>query len=154
MLDLCPYGGTDLLSMFPLFLKRNADFLAHRFDLVFRRFLRLCSCFPAWRRQANVTPISKVPCSSSVANYRPISITPVLPKVFERLHESVCLVRFMELCGVLPTTKDAYRKGLGTFDAPLCVFHALQRALESWQVARMLSISCVLWVLEVLCSTF
>ena len=28
MLDLDPYGGTDLLGMFPLFLKRTADVIA------------------------------------------------------------------------------------------------------------------------------
>ena len=68
--------------MFPLFLKRTADVLAPRLSVVFRRLLRLSS-FPACWRQANVTPIPKVPPSSSVANYQPISITPVLSKVFE-----------------------------------------------------------------------
>ena len=36
-----------------------------------------------------------------VANYRPIYITPVLSKLFERL-VAVRLGRFMERCGVLP----------------------------------------------------
>ena len=49
---------------------------------------------------------------------------------------SVRLERFMELSGVLPTTQFAYRKGLGTCDALLCVSHTLQRALESGQEAR------------------
>ena len=49
--------------------------------------------------------------ASSVANYRPISITSVLSKQFERL-VSVRLGRFMERSGVLPTTQFAYRKGL------------------------------------------
>ena len=34
---------------------------------------------------------------------------------------SVRLGRFMERNGVLPTTQFAYRKGLGTCDALLCV---------------------------------
>ena len=66
LLDLDPYGGTDPLGMFPLFLKRTADVMA----------LRLGS-FPACWRQANVTPIPKGPLSTSVANYRPISVTSV-----------------------------------------------------------------------------
>ena len=111
------YGGTDPLGIFPLFLKRTADVLAPRLNVVFRRHLRLGS-FPACWRQAHVTPISKGPSSSSVANYRPISITPVLSKVFERL-VAVLLGRFMEHCGMLPTTQFAYRKGLGTCDALL-----------------------------------
>ena len=80
---------------------------------------------------------------------------------------SVRLERFMERSGVLPTTKFAYRKGLGTCDTLLCVSHILQGALESGQEARIVQIdfsaafnrvnheefciSTVLWALEVLC---
>ena len=96
---------------------------------MFRRLVCLGS-FPACWRQANVTIISKGPPSSSVANYRPISRTYVFSKMIERL-VSVRLGRFMERSGVLPTTQFAYRKGLGTFDALLCVSHTLQSALES-----------------------
>ena len=63
----------------------------------------------------------------------------VLSKVFERL-ESVRLGRFMERSGVLPTTQFAYRKGLGTCDALLCVTHTLQSSLESGQKASIVQI--------------
>ena len=72
----------------------------------------------------------------------------------------------MERSGVLPTTLFAYRKGLGTCDALLCVYHTLQSAFESGQEARIVQIdftaafdrvihlgilySSALWVLEVL----
>ena len=46
---------------------------------------------------------------------------------------SVCLGRFMERIDMLPTTQFAYRKGLGTCDALLCVSHTLQSAFESGQ---------------------
>ena len=46
----------------------------------------------------------------------------------------------MERSGVLPTIKFAYRKGLGTCDALLCVSHTLQSALESGQEARIVQI--------------
>ena len=110
--------------MFILFLKRTADVMAPRLSVVFRRLVRLGS-FPACWRQANVTPIPKGPQTSSVANYRLIFITSVLSKMLERL-VSVRLGRFMERSGVLPTTQFAYRKGLGTCDALLCVSHTLQ----------------------------
>ena len=93
MLDLDPYRGTEPLGMFSVFLKRTADVMAHRFTVVFRRLVRLGSFQACWR-QANVTPVQKGPPSSSVANYRPISITSELSKVFERL-VSVGLGRFM-----------------------------------------------------------
>ena len=54
---------------------------------------------------ANVSfsTIPKDPSFSSLANYRPISITTVMSKVFEYL-VSVRLGRFSESSGVLPTT--------------------------------------------------
>ena len=95
-----------------------------------------------------------------------VFITSVLSKAFERL-VSVRLEQFMERSGVLPTTQFAYRKGLGTCDALMCVSHTLQSALESGQEARIMqidfsaafekgstiwafSISSALWVLEIL----
>ena len=138
-LVLDSYGGIDPLGMFPLFLKRTADVMAPRLSVVFRRLVRLGS-FPACWRQANVTQIPKGPPSSSVAYYRPISITSALSKVFERL-VSVRFGRFMERSGMLPTKQFAYRKGLGTCDAPLCVSHTLQSVLESGQEARIVQIN-------------
>ena len=41
---------------------------------------------------------------------------------------------------MLPTTQFAYMKGLGTYDALLCVSHTLQSALESGQEARIIQI--------------
>ena len=85
-------------------------------------------------------PSSESPPSSSIVNYRPISITTALSKVFERLL-SVRLGRFMDGSGVFPTTKFAYRKGLGTYDEllpVLCMPHTLQNALESVQETRIL----------------
>ena len=74
--------------------------MAVRLCVVFRRFVRQGS-FPSSRRQANVTPVPKdPPPSSSVVNYRPISITSVLSTVF-RLLVSVRIGRFMERNGVL-----------------------------------------------------
>ena len=92
-----------------------------------RRLVRLGS-FPACWRQANVAAIPKCPPSSSVTNYRKFFIISVLSKVFER-PVSVRQGRFMEPSGVLPTTQFAYRKGLGSCDALLCMFHTLQSAL-------------------------
>ena len=41
---------------------------------------------------------------------------------------------------LLPKTQFAYRKGLGTCDALLCVSHTLQSALDSGQETRIVQI--------------
>ena len=53
---------------------------------------------------------------------------------------SVCLGRFMERNGVLPTTQFADQKGRGACDALLSMFHTLQIALETGQEARIVQI--------------
>ena len=42
--------------------------------------------------------------------------------------------------GVLKTTQFAYQKGLGTYDALLCMSHTLHSASESGQEARIVQI--------------
>ena len=53
---------------------------------------------------------------------------------------SVCHGRFMESSGVLPTSQFAYHKDMCTFDAPMCVSHTVQSALESGLKARIVQI--------------
>ena len=76
-----------------------------------------------------MTPIPKGSLSALVCNYRPISITPVLSKVFERLI-ALCFGRFLERSGVLSFHHYSYRKGLGTCDAHLDIVCAGQLELD------------------------
>ena len=46
LLDLDPYSGSDLLGMFPLFLKRTTDAVAPSLSVVFWRLIRLGSFLP------------------------------------------------------------------------------------------------------------
>ena len=80
-------------------------------------------------RIADVTPIPKGPLSALVCNYRLISITPVLSKVFERLI-ALRFGRFLERSGVLPSHQYSYRKRLGTCDALLDIVCAGQLELD------------------------
>ena len=104
---LGPYSSTDPYGYVSYFLKRTANVMTLRLSVVFWLLVRQSS-FPSCWRQANATPIPKAPPSSSFLNSRPISITSVL-SVFEHL-VSVRLGRFMERCGVLPTTQLRFGK--------------------------------------------
>ena len=121
------------MGMFPLFIKRTADVLVKRLSVVFRRFVCMGS-FPACWRQANATPILMGPPSSSVANYRPISIASILSKAIENwcrfasddLWNAVACLRHPSLFN-------------GKVWVPVmhfCVSYTLQSSLESGQEAR------------------
>lgn len=77
-----------------------------------------------------ITPIPKVGNSGLVSDLRPISILPVLSKIFERIVASQLRV-FLEKHGVLPGCQSGFRSGYGCPSALLSitddVFSALDR---------------------------
>ena len=140
-------------------------FLPSRLSVVFRWRFRLGS-FPACWRQANVTPISKGPPSSSVANCRPVSKPSVFSKVFER-PVSVCHGRFWN--AVVCFQPPSLLIGNGWVPVMHCYACRIHCKVH-WRVVMRLGscglisvlhligsiisefcISSVLWVLEVLC---
>ena len=97
--------------MFPPFLKKVADIIARKLNIIFLRLIRLGS-FPEYWLSPNVTAIPKGAPSPDRENHRPISITPILSKVYEKL-VSHKLSSFCEKYGLLPAAQFAYMKGLG-----------------------------------------
>ena len=69
--------------------------------------------FSEQMKKANVKPIHKKNCQNDPANYRPISILPVLSKVFERSAVDQ-LVKYLEQNNLLSGCQHAYRKGHST----------------------------------------
>ena len=67
MFDLDPYDGTDTLGMFPIFLKRTADFKAPVSVKCFGGLFVWVVSQLSGDRPSH--PILKGPPSSSVANY-------------------------------------------------------------------------------------
>ena len=66
------------------FFRKTAYVLVPKLSRLFRRLL-CCGEFPQEWRIADVTQIPKGPLLALVCSFRPISITPVLSKVFEKL---------------------------------------------------------------------
>ena len=127
--DLDPHGGLDSNGLLPIFLKKNSAFLAPKLAVVFRILIR-SGDFPQIWRSANVTPIPKSsPPSIYPEDYRPISITPCISKVFERV-VSARLVKYVEDSHLVPDGQFAYRKGLGTCDALLSLVGSFQSHLD------------------------
>ena len=60
------------------------DIIAPKLSIIFRRLIRL-GLFPECLRSANVTAIIKGAPSPDKKNYWPVSTTPILSKVHEKL---------------------------------------------------------------------
>ena len=114
--------------MFPHFYKQVARELVPKLAVIFRHLVRGGS-FPACWRLADVVPVPKGSAFSDVSDFRPISITPVLSKVFEKTVAGK-LSNFLQRHGMLPPSKFSYRRGLGTCDDLLTLSHSLQVALD------------------------
>lgn len=96
--------------------------------------------FPLCWRKANITPIPKgASASSSPSEYRPISITPILSKIYERLLTRR-LVSYCNLHDVIPPSQFGFRKGLGTCDALLTLTHQIQSSLDKGYESRVVAV--------------
>ena len=126
--DLDSNGGSDPQGFFPLFFKEVACVLAFKLAAILRVLLAN-GLFPLCWRVGHIVPVPKGAPSHLVDLYRPITITPVLSKVYERL-VARRLCPFLERMGALPVTQFAYRKGRSTCDALLYLSHIVQSALD------------------------
>ena len=96
--ELDPHSGVDPLEFFPMFFRELAYVLAPKLSMVFRR-LFCAGLFPSQTCCDDIVLIPKGVISFLLSGLRPISITPVLPMVYERLVSSR-LCAFMETEGV------------------------------------------------------
>ena len=139
LLDLDNYGGMDPNGIFPLFLKKNAQLLAPKISTILRKLIRAGS-FPSFWRSGNITPLPKgASASSDPSDYRPITITPVLSKIYEKLLYKR-LSKYVENNNMLPNLQFGFRKGRGTCDALLTISSYLQRSLDRGLEARMVGL--------------
>ena len=105
-------------------IKENSDLFAEIICKYFNESLEK-SKFPDCLKLANVTPVFKKGARTSKNNYRPVSILPILSKLFERLI-SKQLSEFFE--SILSKFQCGFRKGYGAQ-------HCLLMMLETWKEA-------------------
>ena len=137
--ELDVYGGAGPDGIFPLFFVKMADFLAPKITTILRKLARTGQFSSCWRT-GHISPVPKGNSASSApSDYRPISITPVLSKVFERLL-SKRLYAYAESNNLFPNLQFGFRKGLGACDALLTISNLVQRALDHGQEVRMIGL--------------
>ena len=123
LLVLDPYGSAGPDAFF------LCSLLAPKISTVLPKLVRTGGFSMCWR-VGNITPVSKSGCTNSCpSDYRPITITPVLSKVFERLLAKL-LNGFAEKKDLFPHLQFGFRKGLGICDALLTITNFVQKALD------------------------
>ena len=97
------------------------------------------SVFPSSWKLAHVVPLHKSGSRDEAANYRPISILPVLSKVCEKV---VCtqLTSYLSSSHVLSSSQYAYRQGHSTEDALIDAVEWITRRIDMGHVVAATSI--------------
>ena len=117
--------GPDLLS--GLVLKECASELATPLYIIYNRSLK-SGVFPTLFKVANVTPIFKSGDKSKVNNYRPISLLPIISKVFEKL----CYSRlFSHVRGHISDCQHGFMKGRSTLTNLACYVDYVTYAIDN-----------------------
>ena len=104
-------------------LKDAADVISHPLSLIFNKSIK-SGIFPDKWKIAKITPIHKANAKNDPNNYRPISVLPIVAKVFEK-------VVFSQLYTYL-TTNNLLTKLQSGFRANHSTLTALLSATENW----------------------
>ena len=88
-------------------LKENADYFAEYICVQFNE--AMCAFkFPASLKFANITPVFKQGSRNQKENYRPISILPIISKIFEKI---ICRQLSNHSDNILSKFQCGFRKG-------------------------------------------
>ena len=86
--------------------------------------------FPDQLKIASIKPVHKKNCPNEPANYRPISILPILSKVFERSAVDQ-LVKYLEKNNLLTACQHAYRRGHSTTTCLAEITNKIYKSLDN-----------------------
>ena len=111
-------------------LKENAEYFAEYICLQFNEAI-CASKFPASFKLANVTLVFKQSFINQKNNYRPISILPIISKVFEKL---ICRQRSNHFDNILSKFRCGFRKGCSPQHCLLLMTDKWKKAIDNNKV--------------------
>jgi len=107
--ELKPYSGTSVNDIPALILKRCKHQLSYPISCIWKKSMRTGKVPPALKEQY-IAPIFKKGEKTNPANYRPVSLTSHLIKIYERVVRKQ-MVTFLEDGNLLSTSQHGFRKG-------------------------------------------
>ena len=118
------------------YLKLVAEHIAGPLTHIINSFIKILSFPDAWK-VARISPIPKVSHPVKNADMRPISILPVLSKVFEKLvHRQA--VKFIESRTIFKENISGYRKGHSTTTVRLGIRDDILHAMKRGELTLMI----------------
>lgn len=136
---LDPFKATGPDGIPVVVLQRCSPELAPLLSKLFNKLLSE-SCFPSCWKSSSVIPVYKNSGErSDPRNYRPISLLPVISKVFESII-NVALVRLLDSSGLFSDFQYGFRASRSTADILTVISEHFYRALNSCGEARTIAL--------------
>lgn len=126
--ELSPYSGAGPNGYPPVMLIKCANTLSNPLFLIYRRSLdvgKVPKCF----KIGNVTPLYKSGSRGLSANYRPITLTSHLSKVFEKIIRN-CMLDFFEENNLLSNNQHGFRRGRSCISQLIAHFERILDELQ------------------------
>ena len=118
--------GNKILDISPQILKDNDDVFSRHFAFLYNHSIDRAG-YPNSLKLARVTPIHKAGSASNMDNYRPISVLPIMSKIFEKLTLNR-MERFISAQALLSPCQFGFRRGKSTTHAILTLLSYIQAA--------------------------
>ena len=122
--------GADLIPA--KYLKLSAHIIAPHLTNIINTSLDL-NIFPDAWKVSRIAPVPKVDCPTSMDDYRPISILPILSKIFEKIIITQ-LIGFIDNAKLYPDTLSGCRKGHSTVTALMHIKDTCLKALKANEI--------------------
>ena len=124
-LDVTKSCGNDNLP--PVLFRNAADGIAKSSSSVFSHIRQTC-CYPTVWKQSVVIPVHKGKSKASVDNYRPVSLLPIVSKIFEK-----CIFHrlYFYVSGWLHTSQHGFRRNRSCITQLLIYLDKVYSAIDA-----------------------
>ncbi|CAG7720577.1 unnamed protein product [Allacma fusca] len=129
MMEMKNSYSADYYGLNPSMVKLSAPFISATLAQLFNDSI-VTGIFPQELKISLVKPIFKSGDSLNPSNYRPISISPVFSKIFEKLMYSR-LLEFFEKNNIFNSSQYGFRKHMNTMDAIYNVIHQVLHSINN-----------------------
>uniref|UniRef100_A0A1B6MJH0 Reverse transcriptase domain-containing protein n=1 Tax=Graphocephala atropunctata TaxID=36148 RepID=A0A1B6MJH0_9HEMI len=124
----------DIYGFNSMMLKLATDYISEPLTNIVNSCI-LNSVFPDSLKLVKVVPVYKKGSKSECGSYRPISLVPVISKLFEGLMNNQ-IINFFESNNLFSDCQYGYRLGMGTVKATLSLYCDFLESLESKNITE------------------